>query len=614
MKNTYVYFDFEYQDAQVLMCFADVVSGGKTVTNYFDLRDNKDTALLSQFIKDNENSIFVSYALNAEINSLLRLGIDVTNLKGVDLMVESRMITMSHDRYFEKTGSMLGSVSVLLGDDVSDAVKNKDAMRDLILDNAEWTDEEWEKIGEYCYSDIEVLPRLFKKIQEIHVAENHPYHLSHVLKRADYVRKTTEMDFASKGFPVGQDFENIYKYKNALKSSIIESLPPIWRLCYEYTEDKDKWTRKGAELVKVIEFNNWQDVWKRTPSGRGYSMEVDYLEKLEVKIPAVESLRRAVRSLNTLNSKDLREDVVNGYVKPSTFGFSAKTGRNGLKPKRGYLFNLPSWMRRSVHPHEGMNIIGSDWSQQEIAIAAKLSGDEELVKAYKSGDVYLALGKMSGAIPQDGTKKSHFKQRAIFKILQLGLQYGKGQKSIALDFYNMLKDEGWTMREASMQASDVYKWHKQYFNTYWTWIEAKVKQSKQQGWIETSDNWVCFVGKKTLKTQLLNFPSQSGGAAMMRTATFKLYDYWKLGLIDPLLCTQHDATYFNAADEGLDDKVMIIHDVMEQIGLDTIGLKVGADTHVYTHETGYMPDKWDDNDEKIWNMVRTLAEQDEEEI
>ena len=91
-----IYCDTEYNDTQVLMLIA--LKGD--VYSYFDLRDNKDKLLLELYLKENEREIFTSYAIHAEITSLLRCGINVDKMLCADLMAECRMITMSHKNYF----------------------------------------------------------------------------------------------------------------------------------------------------------------------------------------------------------------------------------------------------------------------------------------------------------------------------------------------------------------------------------------------------------------------------------------------------------------------------------------------------------------------------------
>ena len=72
-----------------------------------------------------------------------------------------------------------------------------------------------------------------------------------------------------------------------------------------------------------------------------------------------------------------------------------------------------------------------DWSTQEIAIAAGLSGDERMTEAYASGDVYLAFAKANRLVPLDATKDTHADFREVCKAIVLGINYGMGPETMA---------------------------------------------------------------------------------------------------------------------------------------------------------------------------------------
>ena len=596
-----IYCDTEYNDTQVLMLIA--LKGD--VYSYFDLRDNKDKSLLEEYLKENEKEIFASYAIHAEITALLRCGIAVDNMRCIDLMAESRMITMSHKKYFTQDGTLLGQVRCLLGKDVTEDKKQKEEMRELILSKNSWTEEEWESIMIYCYSDISELRSLYKKIIDIHADYNHPYKLADLLSRGEYVRMSAEMDFASQGFPVyGGAVETIFGNKDKVKTDIIQSLPLYWRLCYEKTKDNN-WTQKKKEINELIRIRGWTE-WKRTDTGLPV-LKDEYLKELALIIPEVGVLRTAIKSLNTLNSADLREQVVDGYIKPKTFAFTAVTGRNGLKPTAGYLLNLPAWLRRVINPHPGMYFAGYDWSQQEIAVAAALSGDQKLLEAYQTGDIYLALGKMSGHIPESGTKKTHKKQRDLFKALQLGLGYGKGVNSLGYDIWGIMQEDGMSLLDAKTKAHEIFTWHKRTFSTYWTWNDKQIRQARMNGWIESIDGWVEWVDRMTKDTQLKNFPSQANGAVMLRVATKKIYHAWKEGRIPPLLCSQHDAVWFNVIFSEQTKIAAEIFEIMAKSSIEVIGIFVKSDEKLFGMGNDYIPDNYDQNHANIWSLAIKTA-------
>jgi DNA polymerase I-like protein with 3'-5' exonuclease and polymerase domains len=88
-------------------------------------------------------------------------------------------------------------------------------------------------------------------------------------------------------------------------------------------------------------------------------------------------------------------------------------------------------LRGLIKPEPGRGLAYIDWSQQEFGIAAALSGDSLMKEAYLSGDPYIKLGQQAKAVPPDATKKSHPKERELFKQCTLATQYGMGARSLA---------------------------------------------------------------------------------------------------------------------------------------------------------------------------------------
>ena len=88
-------------------------------------------------------------------------------------------------------------------------------------------------------------------------------------------------------------------------------------------------------------------------------------------------------------------------------------------------------MRILLKPEAGKKIVAIDYSSEEFAIGASISGDKNMIEAYESGDVYLHFAKLAGAVPKDGLKKDYKKERELFKATVLGLSYGMGKEKLA---------------------------------------------------------------------------------------------------------------------------------------------------------------------------------------
>src|SRR5262245_47978630 len=78
--------------------------------------------------------------------------------------------------------------------------------------------------------------------------------------------------------------------------------------------------------------------------------------------------------------------------------FSTVTGRNAPKSSE-FIFAYPAWLRSLVRPAPGRGIASVDWCAQEHGLAAALSRDAHMMRAYQTGDPYLALAIDSGRAP-----------------------------------------------------------------------------------------------------------------------------------------------------------------------------------------------------------------------
>lgn len=56
-------------------------------------------------------------------------------------------------------------------------------------------------------------------------------------------------------------------------------------------------------------------------------------------------------------------------------------------------------MRSLIRPALGQAVAYFDWSAQEIAIAAALSGDAAMISGYQSGDPHIAFAILAGLAP-----------------------------------------------------------------------------------------------------------------------------------------------------------------------------------------------------------------------
>ena len=186
--------------------------------------------------------------------------------------------------------------------------------------------------------------------------------------------------------------------------------------------------------------------------------------------------------------------------------FQSRTGR--CQPSNTkYIFGPSVWLRGLIKPPAGWGIAYIDWSQQEFAIAAVLSGDEAMQAAYLSGDPYLAFAKQAGLVPADATKQTHGAMRELCKQCVLGVAYGMEAKSLAQ-----------RIGQPEIVARDLLRSHRETYCRFWSWSDAAVDRAMLLYPLLTVFGWPIRIGSDPNPRSLRNFPCQANGAEMLRLA------------------------------------------------------------------------------------------------
>ena len=322
--------------------------------------------------------------------------------------------------------------------------------------------------------------------------------------------------------------------------------------------------------------------------------------------PAVSPLRELRSSLAELRLNDLAVGR-DGRNRTILSAFQARTGRNQPSSSR-YIFGPSVWIRSLIKPPPGMAVAYIDYAQQEFAIAAKLSGDPNMLAAYASGDVYLAFAKQAGAIPPDGTKKTHKGVRELYKQCVLGVQYG-------MEAFGLARKTGQPM----IVARDLLRSHHETFPVFWRWSDAVVDHAKLTGELHTCFGWTLHGCCGANPRMLRNFPMQAHGAEMLRLACC-LATERGIEVCAPV----HDAVLIMAPIEEIEAAVAAMREAMAEasrIVLD--GFEVRTECPAEYDEHGepvpfpqiirYPKRYMDERGERMWKVVTELVEEAEEE-
>jgi hypothetical protein len=243
--------------------------------------------------------------------------------------------------------------------------------------------------------------------------------------------------------------------------------------------------------------------WPRLASG-ALALDDDTFAEMAraypMEVGPVRELRHALSQMR-LQELAVGPDGRNRYLLSA---FGSRTGRNQPSNTKA-IFGPAVWLRSLIRPGPGMAVAYVDWSQQELAIAAALSGDECMQEAYRSGDFYLTFAKMAGAVPADATKQTHAAERDQFKTVALGVLYGLGAEGLARK-----------LNVSAYHGRELLRMHQQTFRQFWAWSDLVETQGMLGGRLRTVFGWAVHAGPNVNPRSLRNFPMQANGAEMLR--------------------------------------------------------------------------------------------------
>jgi DNA polymerase I len=267
--------------------------------------------------------------------------------------------------------------------------------------------------------------------------------------------------------------------------------------------------------------------------------------------------------------------------------FRSKTGRNQPSNTK-YIFGPSVWLRFLIRPEPGWGVAYIDWVQQEFGIAAALSGDQNMINAYKSGDSYLSFAKLAHAVPQNATKNSHREIRDQYKQCVLGVQYGIGDLSLSL-----------RTGKSPLEARHLLKLHREIFSTFWEWSDNQVDYAMLFGQQNTVFGWSNWVLLDPKPRSIRNFPMQANGAEMLRLACC-LGTENGIGICAPV----HDAVMITAPLESLSCDVETMQGYMRQASrLVLAGFELETEAKIVSYPDHYTDDRGTEMYTKVMQLI-----------
>ncbi|MDP2951084.1 MAG: DNA polymerase [bacterium] len=310
------------------------------------------------------------------------------------------------------------------------------------------------------------------------------------------------------------------------------------------------------------------DKIKKTPKG-ALSTNIKELVKLKGEHPLIDLLIK-YRELFKLKTGfvDALPRVINpktGRIHPKFHQLGTETGRMSCSSPN--LQNIPikgemgKAIRKCFIADVGFLFVSADYSQMELKIAAHLSRDLKMTKAFKEGkDIHALTASEIFSKPQESITKE---ERNLAKTLNFGVLYGMGPVSFSQQ----------TGLSRKMAKEFIEKYFTQ-FSKLKSFIEEQKKKALEEGFTET------ILGRKRFFLEInsrdqrirsqaermaVNLPLQGSAAEIMKMAMLKIA---KQGVLDKnckLLLQIHDELLFEVKKEKVKLVTPLIKELMENV-------------------------------------------------
>jgi hypothetical protein len=543
-------------------------------------------------------TVCVSYNAGAEAAFLMNLDVPQPVL-WYDVMVEEAMLrnvavsktrrlafARRHPELF-KPGSTIGQLEAarLYGVECGEQAEKEQA-RGVILSRAWERGDEgvWREIEQYCMSDVEVTEQLFAKLEPRTV-------FVQAVLRGSYAAEVGRM--AQRGIPA--DVTAYQRLCEQYKPVLIQyrkawdleggrltprgSIRPAW------------WEQKLAALGRT-------ERYPRTKTGRASTQLAHVLRLAREREDDAELVELAgwLELKKLLPERKGGEGVrvpalgSDGRFRYDMFAFGTHTGRS-LGKSNEAIMQMVAWMRGFISPPQGEVLVYLDFEGQEVAIAAALSKDEELRRAYESGDVYIAIAKMAGAITADTSEEEARRIRRAYKVLTLGRNYGMSFRSF------------WEKSGVShAAAARAWQFFLRRFNRLDRWQRQLLEQARQRGWMQTRWGWRATVYPDTRRTALLNWPIQAAGADVLRMAVLRAAAE---GFA--VVAVAYDAMLVSVPEAGAEARIAELQGLVEEAAELTVGIRIRVGCQTIRPGERFLTEETLPEWEKVMQALESVA-------
>lgn len=368
-------------------------------------------------------------------------------------------------------------------------------------------------------------------------------------------------------------------YLAGMSEEMEKKLSRLTKKIYEIAGEE--FNINSPKQLSVILFEKLKlPVIKRTKTG--VSTDEEVLTKLAMSHPLPEALL-GYRELAKLKSTYV--DTLPGLINPKTgkvhTSFNQTVTQTGrLSSSDPNLQNIPvkteegARIRKAFVPSgKGNILISADYSQIELRILAHLSGDRQLIAAFKEGaDIHAFTASLVFGVDEKAVTPE---MRNMAKTVNFGIVYGMSP-------YGLSQGLGIDVNKAKEFIDS-------YFERYpdvKAYLESLIEEARENGFVTTllgRRRYIPEIGSSDIRMRqfaertAVNTPIQGSAADVIKVAMIEIDGRLRKKALESRMILQvHDELVFDVAKGEKEEVSAIVKDGMENV----IKLKVPVEAHI----------------------------------
>ena len=314
------------------------------------------------------------------------------------------------------------------------------------------------------------------------------------------------------------------------------------------------------------------DKSRKTAAGK-YSTAADVLEEMRGQHPVIEKIfeQREIAKLKSTYVDALPQAVnpATGRVHTSYNQAGSVTGR--IASSEPNLQNIPirtelgRRVRKAFVAARGQRLVAADYSQIELRLAAHMSQDQTLLRAFRDGeDIHAATAAAVLGVPSHKITKE---QRRTAKSVNFGVLYGQSA-------YGLMGTTGLTLAE----AENFIKSYFARFPGVKKYLDETKRLAAERGYVETllgrrryfpglaqpAGSREAAIARARLEREAINAPIQGTAADIIKLAMLRLpAALAKARLSARMLLQVHDELVFECPAYEVEKTARVVREVME---------------------------------------------------